>query len=320
MAFGNEETTRPRHERKPNRLVRRARIESSARMRLETPAMDGFELPSGRPVSRLGQGTWMMGENRRDRAAEVAALRLGLDLGLTLVDTAELYASGRSEAIVGEAIAGRRDEVFVVSKVVPQNGAREQCIKACDRSLRQLKTDYLDLYLLHWRGTVPLAETLEAFAELERAGKIRRYGVSNFDVRDMEETLATPHGERVGANQVLYNLCRRGCEWALVPWCRERGIVVMAYSPFGSSGADLRALLGNATLRAVGERHGATPAQIALAWLLAKPGVVTIPKAATAEHVRENRVALDLTLTDEDLRDIDAACPPPRKSRRLKVI
>jgi diketogulonate reductase-like aldo/keto reductase len=282
--------------------------------------MEGFELPSGRAVSRLGQGTWMMGESRRQRAAEVAALRLGLDLGLSLVDTAELYASGRSEAIVGEAVSGRRGEVFIVSKVLPQNAARERCIEACNRSLRQLKTDYLDLYLLHWRGTVPLAETLEAFAELERAGKVRRYGVSNFDVRDMEQTFATPHGQRVAANQVLYNLRRRGCEWALAPWCRERGVVVMAYSPFGSSGADLRALLGNATLRAVGERHGATAAQVALAWLLTKPGVVTIPKAATAEHVRENRAALDLALTEEDLREIDAAFPPPRKAKRLEMI
>lgn len=282
--------------------------------------MAGFTLPSGRPVSRLGQGTWMMGENRRDRAAEVAALALGLDLGMTLVDTAELYASGRAEAIVGEAIAGRRDEVFVVSKVLPQNAGRERCIEACNRSLRQLKTDYLDLYLLHWRGTVPLPETLDAFAELERTGKIRSYGVSNFDVQDMRTAVATPHGERIVANQVLYNVRRRGCEWALVPWCRERGVVVMAYSPLGSSGADLRALLGNATLRAVGERHAATPAQVAIAWLLAKPDVVTIPKAASAEHVRENRAALDITLSPEDLRAIDAAFPPPRRAQRLEVI
>lgn len=286
----------------------------------EAAAMEGFTLPSGRPVSRLGQGTWMMGENRRDRAAEVAALSLGLELGMNLVDTAELYASGRAEAVVGEVIAGRRDEVFVVSKVLPQNAGRERCIEACERSLRHLKTDYIDLYLLHWRGSVPLGETLDAFAELEHAGKIRSYGVSNFDVPDMRTAVATPHGDRIVANQVLYNVARRGCEWALVPWCRERGIVVMAYSPLGSSGADLRALLGNETLRAVGNRHGATPAQVALAWLLAKPGVVTIPKAATEEHVRENRAALDLQLTAEDMRDIDAAYPPPRRATRLEVI
>lgn len=286
----------------------------------EVAAMEGFTLPSGRSVSRLGQGTWMMGESRRARAAEVAALRLGIELGMTLVDTAELYASGRAESIVGEAIAGRRDEVFVVSKVLPQNAGRERCIEACDRSLRHLKTDYIDLYLLHWRGSVPVTETLDAFAELERTGKIRGYGVSNFDVRDMRAALAAPHGDRIVANQVLYNVGRRGCEWALVPMCRERGIVVMAYSPLGSSGADLRALLGNTTLRAVGERHDATPAQVALAWLLTKPGVVTIPKAASAEHVRENRAALDLKLTDEDLRDIDAAFPPPSRATRLEVI
>jgi diketogulonate reductase-like aldo/keto reductase len=282
--------------------------------------MDTFVLPSGEPVSPLGQGTWKMGESRRRHDEELAALIAGIELGMTLIDTAEMYGSGAAEALVGEAIAGRRERVYVVSKVLPQNAARAATIKACERSLRQLGTDYLDLYLLHWRGARPLAETLEAFVALEQAGKIRRYGVGNFDVEDLEEAATLPGGAAIATNQVLYNPLYRAAEWGLLPWCRERGVPVMAYSPLGSSGSELKKLLGAAAVRAVAARHAATSAQVLLAWALRQPGVVTIPKAATLEHVRENHGALKLALTAEDWRDIDAAFPPPRRAVPLETI
>lgn len=284
--------------------------------------MGAFTLPSGKPVASLGQGTWMMGDLRSERDEEIAALRLGLDLGLALVDTAEMYGDGRSEELVGEAIAGRRDEVFLVSKVLPRNATKHGTIEACKRSLKRLKTDYLDLYLLHWRESQPLAGTLEAFVELKEQGLIRNYGVSNFDTEDMEEAFALPGGDEIATNQVLYNLRHRGIEWDLLPWCRERGLPVMAYTPLGNSGSEQRGILANPTVKMVATRHAATPAQVALAWLLRQDGVVVIPKASRRSHVRENSEAMEIakTLTPADLEELDAAFPPPRRKIPLEML
>lgn len=263
-------------------------------------------LPSGESVPVLGQGTWNMGEHARSRKDEVAALRLGLDLGMTLIDTAEMYAEGGSEEVVAEAMAGRRDEVFLVSKVLPWNASREGTIAACERSLKRLRTDRIDLYLLHWRGNPPLAETLQAFDALVKAGKIRYWGVSNFDMSDLQELSALPGGTSLATNQVLYNLTRRGIEYDLLPWSRERQIPVMAYSPIEQG-----RMLGHAALERVGRRHGATAAQVALAWLCRQEGLMVIPKAGRLEHVRQNRASLDLRLTAEDLAELDMAFPAP---------
>jgi diketogulonate reductase-like aldo/keto reductase len=278
-------------------------------------------LPSGSRIPVLGQGTWNMGEDPSARAAEVAALRLGMELGVTLIDTAEMYGEGGAEEVVGEAIAGRRDEVFLVSKVYPHNADRRGVQAACERSLRRMQVDCIDLYLLHWRGNVPLAETLEAFVRLREQGKVRDFGVSNFDLDDMLEAGALLGGELVATDQVLYNLAKRGIEWDLLPWCRERRIPVMAYSPLESDRASQAGLLGNAQLGAVARRHGVTPAQVALAWLLRQDGVVVIPKAVRPQHVRENRAALDLApaLTAEDLAQLDAGFPAPRRRQPLAM-
>ena len=272
-------------------------------------------LPSGEKVPVLGQGTWHMAENPRRRADEIAALRLGLDLGMTLIDTAEMYAGGAAEVLVGDAIAGRRDEVFLVSKVLPHHATANGTIAACEGSLRRLGTDYLDLYLLHWRGPLPLAQTLIGFATLIREGKIRYWGVSNFDVADMEELVALPGGNDVATNQVLYNLTRRGIEHDLLPWLRQRRIPIMAYSPIEQG-----RLLGHPALYEVARRHGATPAQIALAWVLRNDDVNAIPRAGTLEHVRDNAAALQIRLGDEDLTSLDRAFPPPTRSRPLEML
>jgi diketogulonate reductase-like aldo/keto reductase len=273
------------------------------------------KLPSGEAIPVLGQGTWHMAEEPRRRADEIAALRCGLDLGMTLIDTAEMYADGAAEQLVGEAIAGRRDEVFLVSKVLPHNATSRGTIAACERSLRRLGTDRLDLYLLHWRGQVPLAETLEAFVALTCTGKIRHWGVSNFDVADMEELERTSGGGAVATDQVLYNLTRRGIEYDLLPWCRKRGIPIMAYSP-----VEQGRLLNHPQLQDIAERHRATPAQVALAWVVRQDGLVAIPKAGTPAHVRENRAALDILLTDEDLAALDRVFPPPTGPQPLEMI
>lgn len=274
-----------------------------------------LRLPSGDEVPVLGLGTWGMGEARRRRGDEVKALRLGLDLGMTLIDTAEMYGEGGAEEVVGEAIAGRRDEVFLVSKVYPHNATRQGTVAACERSLKRLGTDRLDLYLLHWRGAVPLAETLAGFAALKHAGKIRHYGVSNFDVADMEELWSLPGGADAAANQVLYNLTRRGIEWALMPWCRERRVPIMAYSPIEQG-----RLLTKRALKTIAARRGATPAQIALAWLLQRDGVMAIPKAGDPAHLRENRAALDISLSPEALAELDRAFPPPNGPKPLEML
>jgi diketogulonate reductase-like aldo/keto reductase len=270
-------------------------------------------LPSGEKVPQLGQGTWRMGESARRREEEVAALKLGLDLGMTLIDTAELY--GEAEMIVAEAVRGRRDQCFIVTKVLPENSTRAGTIAACERSLKRLKTDRIDLYLLHWRGRPRLDETLSGFEALLEAGAIRYWGVSNFDVGDMEELFALPGGEACATNQVLYNLRRRGIESGLLPLCRDRGVPIQVYSPIEQG-----RLVDGKALSAVAARHGVKPAQIALAWVLRHFDMMVIPKATNEVHVRENRAALDITLNKTDLAELDRAFPPPTGSRPLELL
>ena len=279
--------------------------------------MDAFRLVDGTRVSRLGQGAWQIGDDKRNRAAEQDALRTGLELGLNLIDTAEMYGNGRSEELVAQVVAGRRDEVFLVSKVLPQNANRLDTIAACENSLKRLKTDYLDMYLLHWRGPVPLEETLEAFTTLRDRGSILHYGVSNFDVDDLEETRSLKGGADVATNQVLYNLEQRGVEWALSPWSRKHSLPLMAYSPLGS---DSRRLRTHPVLKAMAARLGASPSRIALAWLLRQPDVVVIPKASSEAHVRDNHAALTLELSAEDLEILDRSFPPPKRGAPLAMI
>jgi diketogulonate reductase-like aldo/keto reductase len=279
-----------------------------------TEALPTVALPGGERVPALGQGTWHMGEDRRRAAAEAAALRLGIELGMTLIDTAEMYGSGGAEAVVREAAQGCRDALFIVSKVLPSNASRAGTVAACERSLKRLGTDRIDLYLLHWRGSVRLAETLEGFLRLARDGKIRHHGVSNFDRRDLEEWRALAGGSPVAADQVLYNLATRGVERDLVPWCREHGLAIMAYTLLGHG-----RMLAEPSLVDLARRHGATPAQVALAWLLRRAGTIVIPKAARPEHVRENRGAADVALSADDLAAIDRAFPAPRRGGRLGI-
>ena len=281
--------------------------------------MRQLTLPSGRRMPVLGQGTWNMGAQRATRQDEADALRLGMDLGMTLIDTAEMYAEGGAEEVVALATQGRRDEAFIVSKVYPHNASARGVRAACERSLQRLGTERIDLYLLHWRGSVPLADTLEGFQRLQQEGKILEYGVSNFDVDDMEEAAGLAGGAAIASNQVLYNLANRGLEWKLLPYLQERGIALMAYSPLESSPADQMRMLGHAALKDVAARHSATPAQIALAWLLGKEGVCVIPKAVHAEHVRQNRAAFDIVLSAEDLALLDRAFPPPHKGAPLAM-
>jgi diketogulonate reductase-like aldo/keto reductase len=260
-------------------------------------------------------GTWRMGERASDHVREVTALRQGLDFGMTLIDTAEMYGDGGAEKIIGEAIAGRRDEVFLVSKVYPHHASRRGVVAACERSLSRVKTDHLDLYLLHWRGDIALEETVAGFEQLRSAGRIRDWGVSNFDPGDMEELLALPEGAHCAANQVLYHLDCRGIEWDLLPLCRRQHIAVMAYSPFNEG-----RLLRNRRLAALAPRIGVAPAQIALAWLLAQPGVATIPKANDPGHVHDNFKALDVNLSGDMRAEIDRIFPPPSRATPLKMI
>jgi diketogulonate reductase-like aldo/keto reductase len=279
------------------------------------PEIPAVTFSSGVTVPALGLGTWQMGEHAKMAPIEVQSLKRGLDLGMTLIDTAEMYAEGGAETITGEAIAGRRDEVFLVSKVYPWNASRQGVIDACDRSLERLMTDRLDLYLLHWRGEHPLAETVAGFEELRRAGKIGAWGVSNFDLDDMQELLELPEGKNCVANQVLYNLSRRGIEYDLLPWCQERGIVVMAYSPIEQG-----RILRHPELIRIAKAYQATPAQVALAFLLERDGLVAIPKSANPQRVEENAEAAELDLSDEDLAALDAAFPPPERKHPLEMI
>jgi diketogulonate reductase-like aldo/keto reductase len=268
-------------------------------------------LPDGGSIPALGLGTWRMGEHKSAAAAEIAALKLGLDLGIDLIDTAEMYGNGRAEEIVGAAIAGRRDAVFLVSKVLPQNASRTGTVRACEASLKRLGTDRLDLYLLHWPGSHPLDDTVAAFEALKSAGKIRRWGVSNFD---RAETAALD-GTGVASNQVLYNLARRVIEFDLLPWCRARGIPIMAYSPIEQG-----RILGDRALAALAKARGCSPAQIALAWVLSRDGVVAIPKAAALSHVREIRATLDIALTPQEHAALNEAFPPPRQAGPLAML
>ena len=267
-------------------------------------------------VPVLGQGTWQLGDRPARRQQEIAALRLGMELGLTLIDTAELYGDGASEDLVGEAISGRRDGLFLVTKVLPGNASsRKKIVAACEGSLRRLRVDHVDLYLLHWRSGENLPVTVATFNELADSGKIRHWGVSNFDVDDLFELRSIPGGDRVACNQVLYNVSRRGIEFDLLPDARARGLNVMAYTPIEQG-----RILGNSALAEVASRHDATPAQIALAWTIRQDGVIAIPRASSPEHVRENAAASRIQLTDGDLAAIDRAFPPPKKKRALEMI
>jgi diketogulonate reductase-like aldo/keto reductase len=270
-------------------------------------------LPTGEKVAALGQGTWTMGDSSRRRKEEVAALKLGFDLGMTLVDTAEMYASGGAEEVIAEAIEGRRDEIFIVSKVMPQNASHRGTIAACEKSLKRLKVDSIDLYLLHWPGSSPFSETLEAFTTLKNAGKIRYWGVSNFDVREMDDVVALPDGGAVASNQVMYNLNRRGVEFSLAGWCEKHRIPIMAYSPL-----DQGKLLRSRAVESIAARHTATPAQVALAWVLRQKNMIVIPKAGSEAHVRENYGALDVRLDAQDLAELDRAFPPPARKKPLE--
>lgn len=277
--------------------------------------MSSVVLPGGTRVPALGIGTWMMGERANARKEETESVRLGVELGLKLVDTAEMYGEGACESFLGEALAGLRDKVFLVSKVYPHNASRAGVIAACERSLERLKTDRLDLYLLHWRGGVPLTETIIGFEHLKSQGKIAHWGVSNFDTDDMNELYETPGGEGCAVNQVLYNLTRRGPEWDLVPWLQEHEIPLMAYSPIEQGRIKTRGALSE-----IAAKHGATPFQVALAWALRFPGNIVIPKASNPEHMRENAGARDIRLDAEDLAALDTAFPPPTHKRALEML
>ncbi len=274
-----------------------------------------LQLPSGQAIPVLGMGTWQMGERRQNFQIEANALRHGLDLGMSLIDTAEMYGEGGAEEVIATVIGDRRSDIFLVSKVYPHNASKKGAIAACERSLKRLKTDYLDLYLLHWRGSIPLSETLEAFQTLQQSGKIRSYGVSNFDTDDMTEVSRLPGGGAIATNQVLYNLARRGIELNLLPWCRQHQIPIMAYSPIEQG-----RLLNHPTLRAIAQQRGVTAAQVAISWLLHQDDVIVIPKASRIEHVEQNYAALDLKLSTEELATLDSAFPPPARPVPLEVL
>ena len=276
--------------------------------------MKTVTLPGGESVPALGLGTWHMGERGSDRKAEADALRLGIDLGMTLIDTAEMYASGGSEEVVGDAIAGRRDGLFIVSKVLPYNADHSGTIEACEASLRRMGIETIDLYLLHWPGSSPLEETFDAFEQLQRDGKIRHWGVSNFDTGEMEEVHEVGKGA-CATNQILYNLTRRGPEYDLLPWCARKGMPVMAYSPLEQG-----RLGGHRALQPIAEKHAVSDMTVALAWVLRRDGVIAIPKAARSEHVKANVAALDVNLDAEDLAALDAAFPPPTAKTHLEIL
>ena len=277
--------------------------------------MKSVLLPCGEAVPAMGMGTWCMGEAPGQRAQELATLRRGLDLGCTLIDTAEMYGEGQAEELVGEALQGRRDEAFLVTKVYPHNASLAGAVAACERSLRRLKTDRIDLYLLHWRGSVPLADTMQAFQALQKAGKIRHYGVSNLDISDMNALWPLPGGQGVQANQLLYNLARRGIEWDLWPWLRQRRILVMAYSP-----TEQARLLRRPELTRFARQHGMLPAQAALAWLLARDDVIAIPKTGHPGRLEENIAAAGIDLTKAQLAELDVLFRPPSGPSALEMI
>ncbi len=277
--------------------------------------MKTVTLPSGERVPAFGMGTWHIGDNPAARQEEVATLRLGLERGIRLIDTAEMYGDGRSERLIAEALEGRRDQAFLVSKVLPSNASRRGTVAACDRSLSRLQTDRIDLYLLHWPGSVPVAETMEAFQALQQAGKIRYYGVSNFDLSEMKELWSVASGQAVATNQLLYNLSRRQIEWELQPWLRKHRIPVMAYSPIEQA-----RLIQDSKLAAFARRHGLSPAQAALAWLLAQDDVIVIPKTGRRERLIENLGALEHPLTAAQLAELDRLFPPPLTPSPIEML
>ena len=272
-------------------------------------------LPDGEAVPALGQGTWHMGERATERSAEVAALQAGLDAGLTLIDTAEMYGDGGAERVVGQAVTVRRDEVFIVSKVFPWNASRQGVARSCERSLERLGTDRIDLYLLHWRGGGSLADTVAGFRDLQRAGKIRHWGVSNLDAADLEELWEVPNGRELATDQLLYHLAERGIDWDTLPWLRGRGIPAMAYCPLGQG-----RLLHDDRLQGFAERHGMTPAQAALAGLLDQGDVIAIPKSRTLGRVAENSGALEVALTEAQRAELEGLFPPPDGPRPLAIV
>ncbi|WP_042119277.1 aldo/keto reductase [Rhizobium etli] len=282
---------------------------------MQDDPIPSVKFPNGTEVPALGQGTWAMGEDAGHAKMEIESLKTGIDLGMTLIDTAEMYGDGGAEEIVGQAIRGRRDEIFLVSKVYPWNASLKGTVEACERSLDRLGTDRIDLYLLHWRGNYQLAETVAAFETLKASGKIGAWGVSNFDTDDMQELLRVPDGANVAANQVLYNLSRRGIEYDLLPWCQNRGIPVIAYSPIEQGH-----ILHHPELIRIAKAYQATPAQLALAFLLERDGVIVIPKTSNAERVAENRDCVSLDITDEDWQALDAAFPPPVRKKPLEML
>ena len=279
--------------------------------------MKSVILAGGQQVPAIGLGTWKMGEDPQCRAAEVAALQRGIDLGMTLIDTAEMYGEGGAEEVVADAIEDQRDRVFVVSKVYPHNASRTELPMACERSLKRLRIDVIDLYLLHWRErNTRLMETLEGFEKLRAAGKIKRWGVSNFDVEDMEDVWSLKNGTNCAVNQVLYNLKNREIESGLLQWSGTNNVPIMAYSPVGHG----RGLLENATLKKIAKHHGGTPGQIALAWVLRQPGVIAIPKASNEKHVRDNARSIDMKLTKENLSDLDQEFRAPKSKKPLPML
>ncbi|HSP47480.1 MAG TPA: aldo/keto reductase [Clostridiaceae bacterium] len=282
---------------------------------------DTFILNDGTPMPRLGQGTWYMGEDKKERDREIEAIRTGIENGMTLIDTAEMYGEGRSEELVGEAIRGLdRESLFIVSKVYPYNAGRPEIFRSCEASLKRLGTDYLDLYLLHWRGSVPLEETVECMNELVAEGKIRNWGVSNFDADDMEELLSIPGGENCRVNQVLYHLGSRGIEYDLLPMMADEGIAVMAYSPMAHSERSRNRLTSHPVVREVAESYGVTPEQLLLAFVLSKKHVIAIPKSGTPEHVKENAEAVSIELYSEDLERLMEAFPAPNHRTPLDML
>ncbi|WP_027712149.1 aldo/keto reductase [Dickeya chrysanthemi] len=278
------------------------------------------KFPSGETVPAIGQGTWFMGESAQRKGSEVRALQAGIDLGMTLIDTAEMYADGGAEEVVGEAIHGRRERVYLVSKVYPHNAGGERAIAACERSLKRLQTDYIDLYLLHWRGGIPLVDTIAAMERLQQSGKIRRWGVSNLDTDDMADLWSYRGGEQCQTNQVLYHLGSRGIEYDLLPWCQQRQLPVMAYCPLAQAGQLRYDLLTHPAVVQVAQQQALTPAQVLLAWVIRQSGVIAIPKASTLAHVTENAAALEVTLSPEHFAILDAAYSAPHRKQPLDVV
>lgn len=278
-------------------------------------------LPDGTAIPKIGQGTWYLGDDPAARNEEISALRKGVSLGMTLIDSAEMYGNGRSEKLVGEAIASlKREELFLVSKVYPHHAGRDDIFRCCDASIRRMNAGYLDLYLLHWRGSIPLSETVECMEELVKRGKIRRWGVSNFDTDDMEELFRVKNGERCAVNQVLYHLGSRGVEYDLLPWLKNHGVPLMAYCPLAQAGVLRRSLLTDRTVLQLAERHQVSPVQILLAFVVSRENVFAIPKSSTVEHTVQNAAAGDIILSEEEIEKLNKAFPAPSSKTFLDIV